>query len=110
MFILQVLARYGTPDWSLTLVPALGTLPLLLGGRVDVIAFMSSRCIVFCPVWLLSLRSLLFSNERWKGSGSREEERWGGNRRSSRRENCNQDTVHEKRIYFQEIKIKIKSS
>ena len=34
----------------------------------DMIAFASSY-ILFCPVWLLSHRSLFFSDERQEGSG-----------------------------------------
>jgi hypothetical protein len=36
---------------------------------------------------LLSLRSLFFSNERQKGSGSGWKTRWGGTGRSRRKEN-----------------------
>ena len=34
------------------------------------IDFASSYCILFCCVWLLSLRTRFISNERQKGSGS----------------------------------------
>jgi hypothetical protein len=35
--------------------------------------FASSYCVLFGRVWLLSLRSLFFTNERQKGSGPRGE-------------------------------------
>ena len=37
---------------------------------LNVVLFVLSYYILFCPVWLLSLSSLLFSKVRQKGSGS----------------------------------------
>lgn len=66
------------------LLPTLGTLfPLVALSRMDVMAFDLPYYILFCHVWLLSLRSLRFSNGRHKGSGSRAEGR-GQESRSSR--------------------------
>ena len=50
------------------LVPALGTLFLLLGCHVQLkmIVFASSYYILFHYIWLFSVRSLFFSNERQK--------------------------------------------
>lgn len=60
---------------------------------VDMIAFASSYYILFCCVWLSSFRSLFFSNERWKGRVSREEENWRKNKRNRGRGNYNQETI-----------------
>ena len=56
----------------LMFVLALGTLILLLVNmsNFNVVVFASSYYILFCYGWLLSIRSLLFSDERQKGSGS----------------------------------------
>lgn len=40
-----------------------------------------------------------FSNERWKGTGSGKERRWGGTGKSRRRGNCNQDIVYVKIMF-----------
>jgi hypothetical protein len=50
----------------------------LVLSNFDMMVIVLSYYILFCYVLLLSLRSLLFSNEREKGSKSRWEERWGG--------------------------------
>lgn len=54
--------------------------------------------VLFCYI-LLSLRSLLFSDERRSESGR--ERRCEGIGKSRRRGICNQDLMYEKRIYFQ---------
>lgn len=63
---------------SLTLVLALGTLILLCitMSNIDMIALASSYYILFCQVWLLSIRSLFFSKERQKEGGSGGEGGW----------------------------------
>ena len=56
---------------SLALLPALGTLFLLLGFLPNLDTWISalSYCILLCHVCLLSLGGLLFSERKWKGSG-----------------------------------------
>lgn len=58
-------------EWSLTLLPAFGTLSLLLVYCVQLQynSFALSFYIVFCRAWLLSLRNRLFSIKRQKGDG-----------------------------------------
>ena len=46
---------------------------------------------IYRHVWLLSLRSLFFSNEGQKGSGPGGEEKWEGTGRRRGRGNSNQD-------------------
>lgn len=111
LFILWVLAKYcyGTPDCDRvsdscahsrdSLRPVGLPCPTL-----DMRAFASSHCTEFCSVWSLPLRNLFFSNERQKGSRSRQEERWGGTGRNSVRGNRNQDILYEERIYFRKKK------
>lgn len=86
---------------SLTLMPTLGNLFLLMGwvSNSNMLAFGSSSYIVFCGVWLLPLRSLFHSNEREKGSGSREEGRWGRNWKCKEKINY-QHILFKKRILF----------
>lgn len=62
---------------SLTLLPVLGALFLLRVAvlSLSVSAFALSYCILFCQVWLSSLRGLLFSEGRQR-HGSRGERRW----------------------------------
>lgn len=69
-----------------------------------------SSYILFCLVWLLSLRSLLFSNERKKENVSRGEERLGETGRSRGRENCNECTFYEKGISIKPKKFKFSES
>jgi hypothetical protein len=71
----------------------------VVSANYDVIVFISSYSILLCYI-LLSLRSLLFSNERQKGSGSRWEGRWGEAGRRRGRRNHPQDILCEKRIIF----------
>lgn len=54
---------------------------------------------------LLFLRRL-FSNEIQKRGGSREEDRWGGTRRSKWRGNCNKDILIEKNLFYIKLKTK----
>jgi hypothetical protein len=49
---------------------------------------------------LLSLRNLLFSNERQKGSGSGWEGKWAGTGRSRRRGDGNRDVLREGKHLF----------
>jgi hypothetical protein len=66
----------------------------------DDIVFALSYYILFCYVLLLSLQSLLFSNERKAVRSFRWEGSWGGNGSSMRRGNQNQDISCERKIYF----------
>ena len=54
---------------SWTLLPVLRTLsPAGLSlSSLNVITFALSYCALFCPVWLLSLGGLLFSEEKMEG-------------------------------------------
>lgn len=62
---------------SLTLVSGLSIFYLLLGchAQLQFEVFTSSHYILFCHIWLLSLRILFFSNKIQKGNGY---ERGGG--------------------------------
>ena len=68
-----------------------------------------SYYILFCHVWLLSLRSLFFSNERQKGSEHRGERMWGGTGRSIVWESNlfsikgTNEKERQRRIYFNHI-------
>lgn len=64
---------------ALVLLPVLGTLSscLVPVSDFDTIVSASSSYTSLCHIRLLCLRSLLFSNERQRWSGSREEGRWG---------------------------------
>jgi hypothetical protein len=42
--------------------------------------------------------NLLFSEQKWRESGSEEKGRYGETRRSGRRGNCGQDVLYERRI------------
>lgn len=56
---------------------------------------------VFCLfVFGLGYFCLFFSNEKQKSSGSREEGKWRGSRRSGGKENYTYDTLHEKESIF----------
>jgi hypothetical protein len=57
---------------SLTRMPIIGILFFCWLGLYNhaMMVFVFSYCILFCYVLLLSLRSLFFSNESQKGSGS----------------------------------------
>lgn len=57
--------------------------------------------ILFCYLWLLSFRSLFFSNERQEGNGSTGEVKWGETGRNRERGDYNQNILYEKRIYVQ---------
>lgn len=78
--------------WSIstrTLLPALGTLFLLLGCLVQhlyKVVFALSDCILFCPFWLLSLGCQLYSEKEteWVDLGKREG--GGGARRNEMKE------------------------
>lgn len=54
----------------------------------------------FSYMLLFSVRTLLFSNERQKGSGSGLEMKWGGTRSSSGRRNHNLGILYEKIAYI----------
>jgi hypothetical protein len=77
-FVLELLAEcfYESPSvWmsgSRILVPALRVLFLLLSCLVQPRCdfFLLSGYVLFCYVWLSSLRRLIFSNKRQRGSGS----------------------------------------
>lgn len=56
---------------------------------------------LFCHIFILSFRSLFFSNEKQKGNGSEWQGKWGRNRQTRRRGSCNQDILYEKEICFQ---------
>lgn len=69
---------------------------LLLGSLVQFPqeAFALSHCIWFCPVWLLSLGGLFFSEEETEVGQVDLGER-------GKRQNCGWDVLYERRIYFQ---------
>ena len=56
---------------------------------------------LYCPVWWLSLRDLLFSEEEKEQNGSVGEGRWGVSGRNGGRWNCSKDVLYERRTYFQ---------
>lgn len=71
---------------SLIPMPALETLFLLsVFVSVNVAVFASSFNILFCGVWLLSLKNMFFSNERQEGGLNLGEGWWGGTWKSKRR-------------------------
>lgn len=85
----------------LLLVPALGTLFLLSGCRVQLQNddFALSHYISICHIWLVFLRSLFFSDEKEKGDRPGRQEQGRAGRR--RRGNYNQNVIYQERIYFQ---------
>ena len=88
-------------EWVSESVPSLCSfLSVLFHHNFDVMVFVLSY-VLFCYVLLLSRRSLFFSNERQKRSGSRQEGRLGGTRKRKGSGNCNKDISYKKRIYFQ---------
>lgn len=93
------MAPDGENKSSLTLVLALGTLSSCWAvlSNFNMTVFVSSYPVLSCLI--LPLKSLFFSNETQKRSGSRGEGR-GRTGRNRAMRNCNQDILHEKIIYF----------
>ena len=69
--------------------------------RLPCLASIRWFCFILSYIWLSSLRSLFFSNERQKVSGCGGKGTWWGTGRSRGRGTCNQDRLYEKRTYFQ---------
>ena len=79
-------------------------------SNTDVIFFAFCYYILFCHVWLLSLKNLFFYSERKKENESWGEGRWRDTGRNRGRRNCNQDVLYEKTIYFQKWENKLKDN
>jgi len=78
--------------WFLCLF--LGSFPSVgFSYPISVWWFLFYLIISFCYIVLLSLRSLLFSNWRQKGSGSGFKKKWEGMGRSTGRRSHNQDII-----------------
>lgn len=98
-FLFSLVFLMGLPtvimSVSLTLVPTLGTLFLLLVCCVQI--QYDSFCIIslyFILSCLLSIRSLFFSNVRQKLGGPRGQRKWGETGRNREKGNCNQDILY----------------
>ena len=113
MGLLQVLCIY-VMDISLCFVgisltfflPPLGTLFLLLITLCNIVmkAFALSYCILFFPIWLLSLGSLLFSKEETEWEGIRRRVEGEGSWKEWREGSCGWDILYGRKGYFQQGK------